>query len=81
MLEPGNDERLNVFFVDSSTRVISVFAERISIRMALTSAPSDIFKFDVQVSANNAPPEYIAVKTTFGQNWNDLNVEIMELHS
>lgn len=75
-LEPGNDRRFNLFFVDNSTRIISVFAERISMRMSLISTPSDIFKFDVRVSANNAPPKYISVKVTFQQNWDDLNAEM-----
>ncbi|MGA8216712.1 MAG: hypothetical protein WB799_24215 [Candidatus Sulfotelmatobacter sp.] len=80
-LESGNDRRFNIFFVDNGTRIISVFAERISIRMSLTSAPSDIFKFDLRVSAHNAPPEYVAVKAKFGQNWSDLSVEMTEIHS
>ena len=45
-------------------------------RMSLISTPSDIFKFDVRVSANNAPPKYISVKVTFQQNWDDLNAEM-----
>lgn len=76
-LEPGNDRRLNVFFVDSATRIISAFAQSMSMRLLLTSAPSDIFRFDVRVAAKDCPPMYVSMKVTFGQNWDDLVVEKM----
>jgi hypothetical protein len=39
-LEPGNDKRLNVFFVDSATRNILPFAERMSMRLLLVCPAS-----------------------------------------
>jgi hypothetical protein len=77
-LEPGNDRRLDIFFVNNSISCISVWAEKVSMRMSLTSTPSDIFRFDVRVSANNVPPKYVSVKVTFGENWNDLDVEFID---
>ena len=67
-----------MFFVDSATRIISVCAQSMSVRLLLTSTPSDIFKFDVRVSANHTPPNYVSVKVRFGQNWDDLDVEMLE---
>jgi len=74
-LEPGDDRQLDIFFVDSGTRNISPFAERMSMRLLLVSAPSDIFRFDVRVAAKDCPPKYVSVKVTFGQNWDDLALE------
>jgi hypothetical protein len=56
---------------------ISVFAVRFSMRLMLTSAPSDILRFDVRVAAKDCPPTYVSVKVTFGQNWDDLVAEKM----
>jgi hypothetical protein len=80
-LEPGNDRRLNVFFVNNAVSTISVCAERISMRMSIIPTPFDIFKFDVRVSASNAPPRYVSVRVEFGQNWDDLDVRMIDAHS
>ena len=74
-LEPGNDKRLNVFFVDSATRNILPFAERMSMRLLLVSVPFDVFRFDVRVAAKDCLPKYVSVKATFGQNWDDVTIE------
>lgn len=74
-LEPGDPRQLDVFFVDSATRAITVFAERMSMRMSLASSPSDVFRFDVRVAAKDCPPEYMSVKVSFGQNWDDIVLE------
>jgi hypothetical protein len=75
-LERGSDRRLNLFFLNNSVSNISACAERVSMRMSLMWTPSDIFKFDARVSADNIAQEYFSVKVTFGQNWDDLTVEL-----
>lgn len=74
MLEHGAPRRLNVFFVENtSTNIVT----RTEIPMRLPYAPSDNFRFDVRVAGKDGLAEYIHLKVTFGDHWNDLVAEII----
>jgi len=74
-LEPTVARRLNVFFLQNDNRLINFASDRVPFRMALSSAPSNIYKFDVRISADESPSNQIIFKATFGQNWDDIKVE------
>jgi len=68
-LEHGAPRRLNVFFVDNTSRKMVIWT-RLHVR--LISAPLDRFKFDVRVAGDEYMPKYISVEVTVGDHWNDL---------
>lgn len=74
-LEQDVVRRLNVFFVENTNRYINSASNRVPFRMALSSAPSDVFRFDVRIGAADVAPEYISFKVTFGQHWDDIQVQ------
>jgi len=47
------------------------------IPIKLTCSPSDILKFHVRVAADNCPADYVCFKVTFGDQWCDLDAEII----
>ncbi|MGB6715479.1 MAG: hypothetical protein WBE47_00865 [Candidatus Acidiferrales bacterium] len=74
-LERNVLRRLNVFFVENINRSVNFASNRIPLRMALSSMPLDVFKFDVRIAAQQGPPEYISFKVTFGQDWDSISLE------
>jgi hypothetical protein len=68
-LEHGAPRRLNVFFVENTSRNM-VSWTRMQVRLA--SAPLDHFKFDVRVAGDECMPKYISVEVAIGDQWNDL---------
>ncbi|MGA9665709.1 MAG: hypothetical protein WBQ69_04570, partial [Gallionella sp.] len=77
-LEQNVNRRLNVFFLENINRNINFASSRVPFRMALSSAPFDVFRFDVRIGAPDCPPGYLSFKVTFGQNWNDITVQELE---
>jgi hypothetical protein len=73
MLEDKAPERLNVFYVENTSRNL-VTCTQIPVRLACS--PSDILRVRVRVAANDCPAEYIYFKVTFGDQWCDLYPEI-----
>lgn len=73
LLEDGAPQRLNVFYVENTSRDIFTWT-KIPVKQAYS--PSDILRFDVRVAANNCPAEYIYFKVTFGDQWCDVYPEI-----
>lgn len=71
-LEPGVGRRLNICFVHNVNRNINIATNRFPFRMALSSAPSDLFRFDIRVSANGCLAEYKSINIRFGEEWDDL---------
>jgi len=74
-LEPNVNRRLNVFFLQSDGRNINFASDRVPYRMALSSAPSDVFKLHVRIADGEGCSKEVSFKATFGQNWNDIAVE------
>ena len=73
-LEPGANRWLNIFFTQSCQWNFCPYTDRKPL-LLLPYSPSGIFKFDLRVSAKNCQPEYISLKITTGQNWDDFHVE------
>lgn len=76
-LEPGADRRLNIFFVQKGLWQLEPWTDRKSFRMTLPCSPSGIFKFDIRVAAKDCRPEYMSLKITVGQTWNELSIETL----
>jgi hypothetical protein len=73
-LDPHVPRRLNIFFLQNDGRNIHFASDRVPLRMAISSAPSDVFKFDVLI-ASEENSRQISFKATFGQNWDDITIE------
>jgi hypothetical protein len=68
-LEHGASRRLNMFFVENTSRNMTLWNR---LHGKLTSAPLDHFKFDVRIAGEDCPPVYISVEVTTGNQWDDL---------
>jgi hypothetical protein len=68
-LEHGAARRLNVFFVENTSRNMVIWTR---LRVGLPSARSDRFKFDLRVAGEECLPMYISVEVVSGQQWNEL---------
>jgi hypothetical protein len=69
MLEHGADRRLDVFFVENTSRNMVIWTR---LRPRLASAPSDRFKFDVRIAGDDCLPMYISLEVVIGDQWHDL---------
>ncbi len=69
-LEHGAPRRLNIFFVENTSRNMVTWSK---IQVRLASAPLDHFKFDVRIAGDECKPEYISVEVAIGDQWNDLS--------
>jgi hypothetical protein len=74
-VEDGAPRRLNVFFVENTSRKLLTWTQ---IPVRLDYFPSDILRFDVRVAAKDCPAEYVSFKVTFGDQWCDLVTEMIE---
>ena len=74
-VEDGAQRRLNVFLVENNSREFVTCTE---IKVKLPYGASDIFKFDVRVGGEHCPAKFIHLKVTCGDQWCDLNPEIIE---
>jgi hypothetical protein len=77
-LERAVLRRLNIFFVENVNRNISFASNRIPLRMALSSSPTDVLRFDIRVAGQDCPPKHVSLKIILGQNWDDVAVEEMQ---
>ncbi len=77
-VEPGVDQRLDIFCIDNVSKAITIWAAAVQYRAAAvftSSNPSDIFKFDIRVSAKESPPIYISLRVQAGDDWETPLVE------
>jgi hypothetical protein len=68
-LEHGAPRRLNIFFVENTSRNMVIWTR---MRVGLASAPSDRFKFDIRVAGDECTPKYFSVEVAIGDQWNEL---------
>ena len=69
-LEHGAPRRLNVFFVESTSKNMVTWTR---MRVNLASAPNDRFKFDLRIAGEECLPMYISLEVAIGNDWCDLN--------
>jgi hypothetical protein len=73
------DRRLCIFFIDDgpNSRIwpsVDIVQFRMS-KMFKTSAPNDIFRFDISVKGDNCPEITASLKVQMGSNWSEPSVQ------
>jgi len=71
-LQPGIDQQLCIFSIDSVRPTIAIWAARTPFRVSATferASPNDIFRFDIQVTARDCGPSNISLEVKSGDQW------------
>jgi hypothetical protein len=72
-LNPGADRQLDIFFVQHNTWQLTPWSESGSI--ALLCSPGGVFKFDLMVWAKECKAEFVSIKATVGNKWDEIELE------